>query len=120
MPIRIDRWLLAARLFKTRTLAQEACTGGKVEVNATRATPHRLVREGDRVRITTPRGKREITVQKLAERRLSPADAATLYDDLTPWPPPKPAEPAAYPPPEKRPGRPSKRDRRQFDRLRRG
>jgi ribosome-associated heat shock protein Hsp15 len=68
--VRIDRWLLAARLYKTRPLAQEACAGGKVDLNGSGASAHKLVRVGDRVRVSTPRGARELIVRGLGERRL--------------------------------------------------
>jgi ribosome-associated heat shock protein Hsp15 len=125
--VRIDQWLLAARLFKTRPLAQQACTGGKVDVNRNSVTPHRLVRAGDRVRVTTERGRRELVVRGLGKKRLSPAEARELYEDLTPAPEPRPADVVPSPPaPDPRPrwddasARPSKRDRRRLDRWRRG
>lgn len=125
--VRIDQWLLAARLFKTRPLAQQACTGGKVDVNRHSVTPHRLVRAGDRVRVTTERGPRELVVRSLGKKRLSPTDARELYEDVTPVPEPKPADAAPEAPlpdpgaPRKGDfgGRPSKRDRRRLDRWRR-
>jgi ribosome-associated heat shock protein Hsp15 len=120
--VRIDRWLLAARIFKTRSLAQDACAGGKVEVNRAGASPHKAVRVGDRVRITTARGPRELLVRGLGEKRGPAAAAALLYDDVTPAAPPRPELPAGMPPPpalrDARLGRPSKRDRRQIDRFR--
>ena len=126
--VRIDQWLLAARLFKTRPLAQQACTGGKVDVNRLSVTPHRLVRAGDRVRVTTERGRRELVVRGLGRKRLSPADAHELYEDVTPAPEPRPADVVAnlpFPDPgalrsNDPGGRPSKRDRRRLDRWRRG
>ena len=116
--VRADRWLWAARLFKSRALAAAACTGGKVEVNEQSAKPARLFRPGDLVRVTLPAGKRVVRIRALAQRR-GPAPAArALYDDLTP-PAARRARPspAAYRPPGA--GRPTKRERRQLDRLRR-
>ena len=116
--VRIDRWLLAARVFKTRTLSQQACSGGRVTVNETRATPHRAVRIGDRVRIQTPRGLRDLEVLALAERRLPAPEASALYEDRSPPPAPRPtAEPVVLER-ERGEGRPSKRDRRSMDRFR--
>jgi len=115
--VRIDRWLLAARVFKTRTFAQQACAGGKVTVNDARATAHRPVRVGDRVRIHGPRGRRDLVVLALAERRLPAPDAKLLYEDESPPPPARPDPPPMYR--EPRSGRPSKRDRRTLDRIRR-
>jgi ribosome-associated heat shock protein Hsp15 len=119
--VRVDQWLLAARLFKTRPLAQAACAGGKVDVNGHGASAHRPVRPGDRIRVTTDRGRRELVVRLLARRRQSPADARELYEDVTPPPEPRPADRAAAfdPAPALPGGRPSKRDRRRLDRGRR-
>jgi ribosome-associated heat shock protein Hsp15 len=114
---RIDKWLWAARFFKTRSLAARACDGGKVDVNDQRAKPARPVRAGDMLAITQPRVRRIVRVVVVTERRSSGADAARLYEDLTPPPPPReyrPA-PAAYRPMGA--GRPTKRDRRAMDRL---
>jgi ribosome-associated heat shock protein Hsp15 len=119
--VRIDRWLLAARFFRTRTIAHDACAGGKVEVNRAHASPHKPVRVGDRVRVTTPRGPRELLVRGLGERRRSAAGASALYEDVTPPAParaaiPDLAEPRWPAPPTG--ARPSKRDRRHMARLR--
>jgi ribosome-associated heat shock protein Hsp15 len=116
--VRIDRWLLAARIFKTRAIAQEACSGGKVEVNRTSASAHKAVRVGDRVRVTTPRGPRELVVRGLGEKRRPASDAVLLYEDTTPRPTPPPH--ADFPEPRAAfaAGRPSKRDRRAIARLR--
>jgi len=58
--LRVDKWLWAARVFKTRSLAGAACDGGKVDVNDEAAKPARRVRAGDLVRVTLPRGRRRI------------------------------------------------------------
>ena len=117
--VRIDRWLLAARIFKTRAIAQEACSGGKVEVNRTSASAHKAVRVGDRVRVTTPRGPRERVVRGLGEKRRPARDAVLLYEDVTP-PPPTPPPHADFREPRAAfaAGRPNKRDRRAIARLR--
>jgi ribosome-associated heat shock protein Hsp15 len=116
--IRIDRWLWAARFYKSRSLAHAACEGGKVDVNGQAAKPSRPVRAGDRLRITLGEWRRELVVRSLAERR-GPASVATgLYEDLSPPPPPRSRR---LPPPVVRPpglGRPTKRERRHLDRLR--
>ena len=116
--VRIDRWLCAARVFKTRSLAQAACDGGKVDVNDQAAKPSKAVRAGDRLRITLRLGRRRIlTVVALDERRGPAAAARALYEDLTP---PEPPRTRAVPPPYRPPGagRPTKRERRDFQRLR--
>src|SRR5207302_693630 len=65
--VRADRWLWAARLFKSRALAAAACTGGKVEVNDQSAKPARLLRPGDLVRVTLPAGRRIVRTLALAQ-----------------------------------------------------
>ena len=116
--VRIDKWLWAARFFKSRTLAAAACNGGKVHVNGDATKPSKTVRPGDLLRVTLPRIRRIVRVTALAERRGGASDAAVLYDDLTPPPPPREARlaPPAYRPPGA--GRPTKRERRRIDRLR--
>jgi ribosome-associated heat shock protein Hsp15 len=118
--VRIDKWLWAARFFKSRTLAAAACQGGKVDVNGDAVKPSRSVRPGDLLRVTLPRIRRIVRVTALGERRGSAVEAAALYEDLTPPPPPREARPgpAAYRP--RGAGRPTKRDRRRIDRLARG
>jgi ribosome-associated heat shock protein Hsp15 len=115
--VRIDKWLWAARFFKSRTLAAVACRGGKVDVNDQAARPSRSLRAGDQLTITLPRVRRIIRVVGLSDRRGPGADAALLYEDLTPPSPPREARIApAYRPPGS--GRPTKRERRLTDRLR--
>src|SRR5713101_1574045 len=80
--VRVDKWLWAARFFKSRTLAAAACSGGKVDVNDQAAKPSRVLRPGDIVRITLPRGKRIVRVSALSDRRGSGVQAALLYEDL--------------------------------------
>jgi ribosome-associated heat shock protein Hsp15 len=115
--VRVDKWLWAARFFKSRTLAAVACNGGKVHVNGDAAKPSKAVRPGDMLRVTLPRIRRIVRVTALADRRGGAADAAILYEDLTPPPPPREARPGppAYRPPGA--GRPTKRERRRIDRL---
>src|SRR6478735_5888958 len=96
--VRVDKWLWAARLAKTRALAAEAASGGRVEINGQRVKPSKEVRPGDEVEVTTGPYRRVVIVQALAERR-GPAKEAT--------PRPQPG------------GRPTKRDRRRLD-ARRG
>jgi len=115
--VRIDKWLWAARFFKSRTLAAAACTGGKVGLNDQSAKPSKVVRAGDLLKITLPRAKRVVRVVALSDRRGPGADAALLYEDLTPAPPPRGTR---IPPPVYRPpgaGRPTKRERRLMDHL---
>ena len=115
--LRVDKWLWAARFFKTRSLAAAACAGGKVDVNHEAAKPARLVRLGDRIEVTMPRGRRIARVLALSERRGPAPEARRLYDDLTP---PAPPQARQAPPPFRAPGsgRPTKRERRQIEKLR--
>ena len=115
--LRIDKWLWAARFFKTRSLAAGACTGGKVDINDEAAKPAKAVRVGDMIRMTLPRGRRRIIrVVTLDDHRGPASVAQTLYEDLTP---PEPPRARQAPPPYRPPGagRPTKRERRQLDRL---
>ena len=89
-PVRLDVWLDIACLFKTRSEAQKACRGGKVEVNGQGANPHRVLRVGDQLRITRTAGRKQrVTVKAVAEHHLPKADARLLYDDTTPPPTPE-------------------------------
>ena len=114
--LRLDKWLWAARFFRSRSQATAACDGGKVDVNEQAAKPARLVRSGDLVRITQRDGPRIVRVLVVSDRRGSGTDAAALYEDLTP---PRPREARLAPPLYRAPGsgRPTKRDRRLLDRL---
>ena len=77
---RIDVWLDVACLFRTRSEAQRAITGGKVEVNGQSTRPHRLIHEGDQLRITRPAGRRQlILIKALAEKHLPKPEARLLY-----------------------------------------
>jgi ribosome-associated heat shock protein Hsp15 len=122
--VRIDKWLWAARFFKTRSLASEAVAGGKVEVNGERAKPAKLVRMGDEVRCRQGPYEHVLVVTGLAERRGTASAAAALYQER---PESRAARErvaeqlrlgaSAWSYEEK--GRPTKRDRRELDRFRR-
>jgi ribosome-associated heat shock protein Hsp15 len=87
---RLDVWLDVACLFKTRSEAQRACRGGKVDVNGQAAKPHRDVKLGDVIDITRPLGRRQrVIVRGLAERHIAKAEARLLYEDVTPAPSPE-------------------------------
>jgi ribosome-associated heat shock protein Hsp15 len=89
--VRLDVWLDVACLFKTRSEAQKACTGGKVDVNGQAAKPHRSLRVGDTIEVSRPMGrKQQVVVKALADRHLPRAEARELYEDRTP--PPSPEE----------------------------
>ena len=122
--VRIDKWLWAARFFKTRALAGRACELGRIESNGQTAKPAREVHLGDRLRVKNDSGEFQIEVLLLSEIRGPAAVAQTLYREteasrelrL------KLAEERKAMPrfEDSREGRPSKRDRRALDRLRRG
>jgi ribosome-associated heat shock protein Hsp15 len=85
--VRLDVWLDVACLFKTRSEAKRACEGGKVEVNGEHAKPHRVVRDGDRLRIGRPFGRhQDIIVRIVMEQHVKKSEAKVLYDDVTPKP----------------------------------
>jgi ribosome-associated heat shock protein Hsp15 len=80
-PVRIDKWLWAARLTKTRPLAADAVKGGHVEVNGRRVAPSRRVAVGDRIELTLGELKRTVVVRGMAERRGPASVAALLYEE---------------------------------------
>jgi ribosome-associated heat shock protein Hsp15 len=87
--IRLDVWLDVACLFRTRSEAQRACRGGKIDVNGQSAKPHRLLHTGDELRISRPLGRHQVVVvNELAEHHLPKAEARHLYEDRTPPPTP--------------------------------
>jgi len=79
--VRVDRWLWAARLFKTRGAATEAAVGGRVHVNGTRVKPAKEIRAGDRLDVTVGGARRELVVLAVAEKRGPASVAATLYEE---------------------------------------
>jgi ribosome-associated heat shock protein Hsp15 len=85
--VRLDVWLDVACLFKTRSEAKRACEGGKVDVNGEHAKPHRVIREGDRIRISRPFGRhQDIIVRIVIDQHVKKAEAKVLFDDVTPKP----------------------------------
>lgn len=80
-PVRLDRWLWAARFFKTRGLAAEAIAGGRVEVNGARAAHAKTVRAGDAIRLRLGPYEHLLTVRALSVRRGPAAQAALLYEE---------------------------------------
>ena len=113
---RVDKWLWAVRLYKTRTLATEACAAGHVRVNGSPAKAAHPVRVGDRVEARAHDRQRIFEVVQVIEKRVSAPVAAEAFVDHSPPPPPKEwyldfaRDPGA--------GRPTKKDRRAMDRLR--
>jgi ribosome-associated heat shock protein Hsp15 len=121
--VRIDKWLWAARFFKTRTLAARACDLGRVESNGQPAKPAREVGLGDRLRVKNDSGEFQVEVLLLNEMRGPAAVAQTLYRETEASRELRlklAQERKLMPPVEtSREGKPSKRDRREIDRLRR-
>jgi len=88
--VRLDVWLDVACLFKTRSEAQHACKGGKVDVNGQSGKPHRALRVGDELKITRAAGRRQqVIVKALAVQHVPKAEARRLYEDVTPPPTPE-------------------------------
>ncbi|WP_219995899.1 RNA-binding S4 domain-containing protein [Schumannella soli] len=114
--VRVDAWICAVRLVKTRSAASTACKAGHVRVNGERAKPAQTVVVGDHVRVLTPGGEKLVTVEKLIVKRVGAPQAAECYTDQTPPPPPK-EERVVIGIRERGAGRPTKRDRRELDRL---
>lgn len=114
---RVDSWTWAVRLFKTRSQATAACRAGHVRVNGERAKAAQPVHIGDEVRVRSAGFDRILLVRRLLTKRVGAADAALAYTDLTPPPPPR-SEAALAPLRDRGAGRPTKRERRDLDRLR--
>lgn len=120
--VRLDKWLWAARFFKTRSLATEAIAGGKVDLNGDRAKPAKAVKPGDEIRLRIGHYEHILIVRELGERRGPASVAQTLYEETEA----SRAErerlamqlkmaPAAFVYEEK--GRPTKKDRRDLSRF---
>ncbi len=115
---RIDRWLCAVRLAKTRPTATQLCEGGHVQVNGRSAKPSTKVMVGDRVEARIADRIRIAEVVRVIETRVGAAVAMTCYIDHSPPPPTEPMSPGLEW--ARGAGRPSKRLRRELERMRRG
>jgi ribosome-associated heat shock protein Hsp15 len=113
-PVRIDQYLMAARIYKSRTVAREACDAGHVKLEGVTVKPSHLVVVGNEIRCTAPRGVVVIKVLATAAKRLSPQLARALYEDHSPPPPPREER---MPQRDRGAGRPTKADRRAMARL---
>ena len=125
--MRLDVWLDVACLYRTRSEAQKACRGGKVDVNGQATKPHRDIKEGDEIEISRPLGrKQKVIVRGVAEQHIPKAEARLLYEDVTPKPSPEELEMmrmARLARPFVRPanaGSPDKRERREIRRMKEG
>ncbi|MEA2270808.1 MAG: ribosome-associated heat shock protein Hsp15 [bacterium] len=118
-PVRIDKWLWAARLVKTRGLAVEAVSGGRVQLNGQRVKPSKEVRPGDRLEITVGQVRRTVVIQGTALRRGPASEAVLLYEETPESREARERQAAerrlAQPPGTPSGARPTKRDRRRFE-----
>ena len=114
---RVDRWLWAVRVYKTRSAATEACRAGHVDINGASAKAASLVHPRDRVTVRSGGDERRLEVVGIIDKRVAAPVAATCMIDHSP-----PRRAAGLEPPgfvrDPASGRPTKRDRRQLDRLR--
>lgn len=120
-PVRIDKFLWAARFFKTRTLATDAVDGGRVKLNGERVKPARPVKPGDMLIVPMGWDEAEVMVKAVSDKRGSATVAQTLYEETTESASQR-AQRAenrrlAREPAQDIKARPTKRDRRQLDKL---
>jgi ribosome-associated heat shock protein Hsp15 len=115
--MRVDKWLWTARLFKTRALSSEAVKGGRVHVDGVAVKPSRDVGPGDELKVTAGAVRRTVIVRGVAERRVSAAEAARLYEETAQSiaERERQAELRRLAGPMPSGARPTKRDRRRYD-----
>ena len=125
--MRLDVWLDVTCLYRTRSEAQKAIRGGKVEVNRQSGKPHRELKEGDEIELSRPLGRRQrVVVRGFSERQIPKAEARKLYEDVTRKPTPEEADMlrmARLARPLMRAanaGSPDKRERRELRRMKEG
>jgi ribosome-associated heat shock protein Hsp15 len=114
---RVDSWAWAVRMFKTRSLATAACRAGHVKVNGERAKSAQAVHVGDEVRVRSSGFDRVLVVSRIVNKRVGALVAVDCFVDKTPPPPPR-EEVALVPMRDRGAGRPTKRERRDIDKLR--
>lgn len=120
LKIRIDKWLWAIRIYKTRVLANEACQSGKVKMNEIRIKPSRNVQIGDRITVQKGFIKHEYEVVRIIEKRVSAKLAQQNYIDLTPEDEKVKQNTKLFTlqyKREKGAGRPTKKERREFNKF---
>jgi ribosome-associated heat shock protein Hsp15 len=115
--VRVDAWLWAVRVYKTRSLATAACRAGHVRVGGERAKAAQQIRTGDELRVRINGFDRILVVREPIAKRVGAPQAAAAVDDRTPPPPAKEDMPFV-PVRDRGAGRPTKRERRDIDRLR--
>ena len=118
---RIDKWLWAVRIFKTRAIATEACSGGKVKIDGTTVKASRKIQAGDVIQVRKGVIKFMYKVLKIAEKRMGAKLVPDFLEDITPEEELAKMESAQTQPTqnrEKGQGRPTKRERRKIDQLR--
>jgi Ribosome-associated heat shock protein implicated in the recycling of the 50S subunit (S4 paralog) len=121
--VRMDKWLWSARLFKTRSMALEACKGGRVKVNDVIVKPSREVREGDVIQVVVEHLHKVVQVKSVVRNRVSPKQVIEVYADLTPAEEYERIELMRAYKSEYRDrgaGRPTKKDRRRIENLKDG
>ncbi|PSJ74904.1 RNA-binding protein [Sphingobacteriales bacterium UPWRP_1] len=123
LKMRVDKWLWAVRIFKTRSLATDACHAGKIKINGNSIKASYLLKTGETLSIQKDGEKKILKVLALIEKRVGAPVAATCYEDLSPPPENSSQQQDAlfyYPAPIQRKrgtGRPTKKERREIDKL---
>lgn len=115
--VRVDSWLWAVRIYKTRSAATTACRAGHVRVNGEKAKAAQAIRPGDELRVRISGFDRILVVRELLTKRVGAPIAATALEDRTPPPPPR-EHMAMHAVRDRGAGRPTKRERRDIDKLR--
>ncbi len=115
-PVRVDAWIWSVRLTKTRALAAAACKAGHVKVNGDKVKPAQLLRVGDEVRVRDGGYERVVVVSRLVRKRVGATAAAECLVDNSPPRPPR-EELLVVAVRDRGTGRPTKRDRRELERL---
>lgn len=118
--LRIDKWLWCSRIFKTRTIATNACKGGKVKVDNISIKPARNVKIGEQIHVQLGQLNKVVKVKSIPRSRISPKQVIDVYTDITPSEEYERIEfmhayKAEYR--DRRTGRPTKKDRRILDKF---